>query len=119
MFAAGPACIIVGGQLLWDLVKLSGIARARLVRKPLDLAARPFRNFLQLEDLAEYEGTKVLKVSPPRWKTLLFCAALAAQTTILSATFIVHLTVLRNEVFAISFSLVTGCWVRAISLSTH
>lgn len=93
-------------------MKITGIAKMRVVAKSLDLAARPFRNFLQLEDLAEYEGTKISNTPPPHWKTLLLCAALTLQAAVASAALIFNL-MHHRKIFTISFGLVTLSWVCA------
>lgn len=101
-------------------MKLTGIAQAQVLRTTLGLAVRPFRDFLQLEDLDEYEGTKVSKISPPQWKTFLLVIALAVQTTISAAAFGVNLTAHRSRVCTVSFGLVTLSWVRVnVSLLPH
>ncbi|KAF8306061.1 hypothetical protein DL93DRAFT_2150580 [Clavulina sp. PMI_390] len=112
LIAAGPALVIVAFALLHDLLVVTGISRLYPVRRILELIHSPFRNFLQLEDLEEFEAGSASKRLVPQWKTLALSVGLLSQTVIFFIAFVVTQSILgSDDIFTRSSGITAVAWL--------
>lgn len=91
---------------------LAGFTKLVYVHRILTLLTRPFRNFLQLEDLEEFKASTATKRLTPRWKSISLVTGLILQIVGSFAAFVVSFTALaRDNVFTTPLALVTISWV--------
>lgn len=96
---------------LIDMLSSPVARRISIVRYLTNGITRPFRNFLQLEDYAEYDSTKAIIAFPSSLKTGSLVALLVSQLVTLSAITAVRGVVLRSRLLTISGAIVLSTWV--------